>query len=111
MYNHIFSLKFDQQLADGGLLAVSIAEMPPAGRYITMLTGAVLTVYFIIVLHKTITFNCGTLKNTQTGPPKNIIIFNEKCLESADKIKQMFFFPENYSRRVRKSTNKLIMAF
>ena len=41
------------------------------------------------------------------------------CSESADKVKKIkknsfriffFYFPENYSRRVRKSTNKKILA-
>ena len=63
-----------------------------------------------------ITFNSVTLKNAQTEPQKNIIFFqpNNSYLESADKIKKKLeikfyffsYFPENYSRRVRKSTNK-----
>ena len=64
-----------------------------------------------------ITFNSVTLKNTQREPQKYIIFQqNKSYLESADKIKKIleffffFYFLENYSRRVRKSTNKIILA-
>ena len=44
-------------------------------------------------LDRTITFNSVTLKKTQTEPQKYIIFFqlNKKYLESADKIKKIFF--------------------
>ena len=75
--------------------------------------------HFPKILDRSTTFYSVTLKNTQTEFQK-IFFFqrNKKYLESEDKIKKIkklnfiFFscFLENYSRRVRKSTNKKVLA-
>ena len=63
-------------------------------------------------LDRTITFNSLTLKNTQTEPQKYIIFSTKQIIFRVSgwniKIILDFFFYllENYSRRVRKSTNK-----
>ena len=63
-------------------------------------------------------FNSVNLKNTQTEPQKYIIFFSTKQIifrvgrniKNYLEVNFFFYFPENYSRRVRKSTNKKIMA-
>ena len=56
-------------------------------------------------MHMTITFNSVTLKNTQTEPQKYISF--STFIKYKKKIEITFFyFLENYSWRVRNSTNK-----
>ena len=74
--------------------------------------------HFPKILDRTISFNSVTLKNTHlsTEPQKYIIFFNETNKIKSRRIfldikfSLFFYFTENYSRRVRKSTNKKILA-
>ena len=62
-------------------------------------------------MDRTITFNSVTLKNTQTEPQKQIIFSKRIKYKKNLEIKlDLFCFPENYSMRVCKSTDRKILT-